>query len=90
MDTIIVKTRAQKAEAPVIRCGLLSMTFELIADDNFRLGTEMVLVYMDDDNKMPLQVHRNVILRSSKFFNNALSGAFKESSGRSAPACKRP
>ena len=40
----------------------------------------MVYLYVGDNN-LPIQVHRNVVLRSSHFFRNALNGAFKESFG---------
>lgn len=45
-----------------------------------RLGQQMVYLYIDS-GPLPVQVHRNVILRSSEFFKRALTGNFRETSG---------
>ena len=56
----------------------------MIAHHESRLGSDMVYIYVDQSN-LPIQVHRSIILQSSDFFNNALNGAFKESSGALFP-----
>lgn len=40
----------------------------------------MVYIYVDN-GPLPVQVHKNVILRSSEFFKKALTSNFKETSG---------